>query len=144
MTLFGHPLHPMTIHFPITLYLLGVLLTGAGMWRRQTEYDRLALWSFALSWAATVIASIAGLVDQNQLDINDPRRAYINPHITGAVSLLVVNGLLVYARLRWPNAAITHRLLYAGWILLGVIILLITAWLGGELVYRWQIGIMLP
>jgi len=142
MTLFGHPLHPMTVHFPIALYLLGVLLTLVGLWRGQTDYDRMALGSFVLSWIATVAASIAGLVDQNQLDINDPRRAYINPHVTGAISLLVVNGLLVYGRLRWPAALLTHRPLYVGWMLLGVIILLITAWLGGELVYRWQIGIM--
>ncbi len=142
MTLFGHPLHPMTVHFPIALYLLGALLTIIGLWRGQTEYDRFAFWSFSLSWIAIAVASIAGLIDQNQLDINDPRRAYINPHITGAIALLIVNGLLVYARLRWPTAPTTHCRLYLGWMTLGAVILLITAWLGGELVYRWHIGLI--
>jgi len=142
MTLFGHPLHPMTVHFPIALYLLGVLLTLAGLWRGEAEFEKFAMWSFVLSWVATAAASIAGLVDQNQLDYNDPRRAYINPHITGAIALLVVNGLLIYARLRWPHTPTTHRLLYVGGLIAGATILLITAWLGGELVYRWQIGMM--
>jgi uncharacterized membrane protein len=82
------------------------------------------------------------LIDQNQLDIDDPRRAYVNPHITGAIALLIVDGLLVYARLRWPTAPTTHCRLYLGWMTLGAVILLITAWLGGELVYRWHIGLI--
>ena len=78
MTFLGHPLHPMTVHFPIALYLLGVLLTIGYLWRGQDDYERFAYWSLILSWLATIVASIAGLIDQNQLEINDPRRSYIS------------------------------------------------------------------
>lgn len=142
MTLFGHPLHPMTIHFPIALYLLGVLLTLGYLWRRQPDYERFAYWSFLLSWLAVVVASIAGLFDQNQLELDDPRQAQVNPHITAAVSLLVINGLLVYMRLRWPTVLNgSRRWLYLGLMLAGVVAVVTTGWLGGELVYRWQVGV---
>ena len=46
MTLFGHPLHPMTIHFPIAFYLLAVGLTLMYLRQRQAEVEKLAYWSF--------------------------------------------------------------------------------------------------
>lgn len=141
MTFFGHPLHPMTVHFPIALYLLGVLLTIGYLWRGQDDFERFAYWSLILSWLATIVASIAGLIDQNQLEINDPRRSYINPHITAGVSLLIVNGVLLYMRLRWPDVLTSRRWSYLGLMLLGVVAVLATAWFGGELVYRWQVGV---
>ena len=142
MTLFGQPLHPMTVHFPIALYLLGVLLTIVYLWRGQADYERFAFLSFSLSWLATVVASVVGLFDQNQLELTDLRRQQVNPHITAAVSLLIINGLLLYMRLRWPTVLVTsRRWLYLGLMLLGVVAVVITGWLGGELVFRWEVGV---
>jgi uncharacterized membrane protein len=141
MTFFGHPLHPMTTHFPIALYLLGVLLTAVYLWHGQPDYERFAYWSFVLSWLANIVASLIGLVDQNQLDLADPRRHNVNTHITAGVSLLIINGLLVYMRLRWTDVLTRHRWAYLGLMGLGLGAVLITAWLGAELVYRLQVGI---
>jgi uncharacterized membrane protein len=143
MTLFGHPLHPMTVHFPIAFYLLGALLTIGYLWRGQIDYERFAYWSFILSWLTTIIACLVGLVDQNQLEINDPRRNNINPHISAAVALLIINGLLIYMRFRWRDVLTSRRRTYLGLMLLGLGAVIATAWLGAELVYRWQVGIQL-
>jgi uncharacterized membrane protein len=141
MTFFGQPLHPMTVHFPIALYLLGVLLTIGYSWRGQPDFERFAYWSFILSLLATIVASLIGLIDQSQLELNDPRRANLNTHITAAVALLIINGLLIYMRLRWPDVLASRRRSYLGLMALGLIAVLATAWLGGELVYRWQVGV---
>ena len=141
MTFFGLPLHPMTVHFPIAFYLLGVLLTGGYLWRGQPEYERFASWSFILSWLATIVAGLVGLVDQNQLELSDPRRVNVNNHITSGVALIIINGLLVYLRFRWIDALRRYRWLYLSLMALGVAAVLTTAWLGGELVYRLQVGI---
>ena len=141
MTFFGLPLHPMTVHFPIALYLLGVLLTGGYLWRGQIEYERFAYWSFILSWLATIVASLIGLIDQNQLELTDPRRANVNNHITSGVALIIINGLLVYMRFRWVDVLQRYRWRYLSLMIFGVVAVLITAWLGGELVYRLQVGI---
>ena len=141
MTFFGHPLHPITTHFPIAFYLLGVLLTLAYLWRGQTDYERFAYWSFILSWLAALVSSLTGLVDQNQLELADPRRNNVNTHITAGVALLIINGLLLYMRLRWADVLTTRRWPYLGLMVLGALAVLITAWLGAELVYRLQVGI---
>lgn len=131
----------MTVHFPIALYLLGVLLTIGYSWRGQPDFERFAYWSFILSLLATIVASLIGLIDQSQLELNDPRRANVNTHITAAVALLIINGLLIYMRLRWPDVLASRRRSYLGLMALGLIAVLATAWLGGELVYRWQVGV---
>lgn len=141
MTLFGHPLHPLTVHFPIALYLLGVLLTLAYLWRGQADLERFAYLSFILSWLMTLLASLSGLIDQSQLAIDDPRRSNVNNHITAGVALLILNGLLIYMRLRWQDVLTSRRWPYLGLMLLGVLAVLATAWLGGDLVFRLQIGV---
>jgi uncharacterized membrane protein len=142
MTPWGHPLHPLTVHFPVAFYILGVGLTLVHLWRGQAEAGRFAAWSFMLSWLAALLASLVGLVDQSQLPLADPRRSYINNHITAGVALIVINGLLVYLRFRWPDVLARYRWRYLGLMALGLVTVLATAWLGGELVYRWQIGII--
>jgi len=148
MTFFDHPLHPMAVHFPIALYLLGVLLTLVYLWRKNPEIERFAYWCFLLSGLGAVVASLVGLIDQSRLDLNDPRRANVNSHITAGVALIIINGLLVYMRFRWPDVltryqwVTRYRWVYLGLMAAGVIIVFITAWLGAELVYRWQIGVI--
>lgn len=142
MTFFGHPLHPMTVHFPIALYLLGTLLTLIYLIHGQAEVERFAYWSFLLSELAAIVASFVGLIDQSRLELADPRRANINTHITFGVALLIINGVLIYMRFRWEDVLVRYRWVYLGLMILGVGLVLITAWLGGELVYRWRVNVM--
>jgi uncharacterized membrane protein len=142
MTLFGHPFHPMTVHFPIAFYLLGVLLTLIYLGRGNKEFEQFACWSFILSFIGTIVASVVGLIDQSQLNLNDPRRAAVNNHITASVALLIINGLLIYMRFRWPTVLSgKYRWAYLGLMALGVVAVLTTAWLGAELVFQLQVGI---
>jgi uncharacterized membrane protein len=80
-------------------------------------------------------------MDQSQLELADPRRAYINNHITAGVALIVINGLLVYLYIRWPDVLTRYRWPYLGLMALGFMVVLLTAWLGAELVSRWVVGV---
>ncbi|MFQ5610753.1 MAG: DUF2231 domain-containing protein [Anaerolineae bacterium] len=143
MDLLDRPLHPIVVHFPISLYLLGVLMTTVYLWRRRVAYDQFAYWSFLLAWPANLVASLMGLIDQNRLDYLDPRRDAINNHITAGVVLLILNGLVIYMRFRWPGLLREpgRRWQYLALMLAGVAALVVTGWLGGELVYQLRVGI---
>ncbi len=93
-----------------------------------------------MSLATTLIAALFGLIDQNQLALDDPRQAVVNNHITASVALLIINGLLVYLRLRWPDVLRRYRWGYLGLLALGLLALLTAAWLGGELVFGLNVG----
>ncbi len=138
----GLPLHPAVVHFPIAFYLLGVLLTAASLWRRTPDTEHFAYWAFVLAWAGVGAAALFGLVDQAGLSPGDPRRDTLNNHITGGVALLSLNGLVVYYRFRWHDVlAGPRRRQYLGLMALGVAVLALTGFWGGELVYRLKVGI---
>jgi uncharacterized membrane protein len=63
-------------------------------------------------------------------------------HITAGVALLIINGLVVYMRLRWADVLTRRRWSYLGLLALGVVAVVTTAWLGAELVYRLQVGVL--
>lgn len=138
----GQPLHPMFVHFPIALYLLGVLLTLGYLWRRTPGYERFAYWAFVLAWIGVIVAALAGLIDLGSLAPDDPRRDAINRHITSGVALLIINGLLVYFRFRWPDVLTSsRRWAYLALMAGGVVAVVLTGWLGGKLVYELQVGV---
>lgn len=138
----GLPLHPRLVHFPIALYLLGVLLTLVYLGRRSPDTERFAYWSFALAWIGVAVAALAGLVDLGGLAPDDPRRASINNHITTGVALFILNGLVVYFRFRWPEVlSSSRRWIYLGLMAAGALAVVVTGWLGGELVYTLKVGI---
>lgn len=140
--MFGRPFHPMVVHFPIALYLLGALLTLGYLWRRFPDYERFAYWTFVLAWISVAATALLGLVDLGSLAPDDPRRDSINNHITAGVALFIINGLVVYYRFRWADALVSSRRWgYLGLMAGGVVALLITGWLGGELVYTLKVGI---
>jgi uncharacterized membrane protein len=88
------------------------------------------------------VAALVGLVDLGTLAPDDPRRSAVNNHITSGVALLVLNGLLVYYRFRWPGVlGGSRRWQYLALMAAGVIALVVTGWLGGELVYNLRVGV---
>jgi uncharacterized membrane protein len=132
----------MFVHFPIALYLLGVLLTLAYLWRRTSEYECFAYLAFLLAWIGVAFAAMAGLVDLGRLAPDDPRRVTINNHVTSGVALLIINGLVVYLRFRWSNVISSpRRWAYLALMAAGVVAVVLTGWLGGELVYTLKVGI---
>jgi uncharacterized membrane protein len=136
------PLHPMFVHFPIALYLLGVLLTLGYFWRRTSDYERFAFWAFVLAWIGGAVAALVGLIDLGSLAPDDPRRVSINNHITSGVALLIINGLVVYFRFRWPDVLVSsRRWIYLTLMTAGVVAVVVSGWLGGKLVYDLKVGI---
>jgi uncharacterized membrane protein len=136
------PLHPMFVHFPIALYLLGVLLTLGYFWRRTTDAERFAFWAFVMAWIGAGFAALTGLIDLGSLAPDDARRASINNHITSGVALLIISGLVVYFRFRWANVLVSsRRWVYLALMAAGVVAVVVTGWLGGKLVYELKVGI---
>lgn len=134
----GHPIHPMLVPFPIA-FLVGALAsdlvfigTRDGFWARGS------LWLIAAGLVMGAFAAIAGLTDF--LTIERARSPTGWVHFLGNAVALVAALVSLVLRIGDPAAAI----LPAGLILscITVAIFLVTGWLGGELAYRFKIGVI--
>lgn len=137
----GHPIHPMIIPFPIS-FLIGAfitdlvfLATGDALW---------AAFSFYLIGAGLVMGLVAGIIGAIDFfsigRVRKHKDGWI--HAVGNVTVLALS--LGNFLLRYNNPALTGGVLYTGVILSLVVtgILVITGWYGGELAYRWLIGML--
>ena len=140
-------LHPMIVHFPITLFYLTALFEGLYFAFRQDWLARAGYMLLTLSMAAGVAAGIAGAISET----------YVLSHISRA-SLHILSTHKNFAELSvftfgvawlWRTLlALRHRLpkgfaavVYYLVILLGVALISYTGFLGGSLVYDHGVGV---
>ncbi|MEX0740217.1 MAG: DUF2231 domain-containing protein [Pseudohongiella sp.] len=139
MAVFGHPLHPVLIHFPVAA-LFGLLatdvayvLTGDYFWARA------GLWLAGTGAVGGAISGSVGLLDLLLV----PR---IRRLITAWCHAVLAVMLLSLASLNWllrfstaPDAAILPWGLYMS-VITGLLIAA-TGYLGGQLVYEHAVGV---
>lgn len=137
----GHPIHPMLVPFPITLLVgafvsdLVFLLTGDLFW------PTVSFWLILSGLLTGVAAGIAGAVDFLTLEL--PRRR-VEGWVHAGGNILVIVLAFINLLLRWTNPVLAGPTLASGFILSAIVAatLVITAWYGGELSYRYMIGVI--
>lgn len=134
----GHPIHPMLVPFPIACFV-GALLTDITYWRTaEMMWSDFSAWLLVAGLVSGGLAALAGLVDflANRA-IRSRSAAWV--HLIGNVLVLGLSLLnaFVHSRDAWVSVVPTGLALSA----VVVVILLVTGWLGGALVYRHRIGV---
>ena len=136
--LFGHPVHPMLIVFPLGLLGAAVifdiirLATGNGYW------SEIAFWMIAAGIAAGLIAAPFGLIDW--LAIPSGTRASRIGFVHGFGNVVVLGLFALSWWMRRDAPGVPDMLALAA-SFLGFFLALATGWLGGELVNRLGIGV---
>jgi uncharacterized membrane protein len=135
-----HPIHPMLVVFPIGLWVAALVFdivhafTGNPLWRT------LAFWNIAGGIVGALAAAVPGLIDYSEMQGRARRIA--NWHMImnfGVTALFAVNWLL---RSRWGEQFVSAD----SWIplalsIVGTVILGVSGWLGGEMVYVERVGV---
>jgi len=136
--LFGHPVHPMLIVFPLGLLALAVIFdiihfaTGTGYW------SEIAYWMIAAGLISGLVAAPFGLVDWLSIPANTRARRIGALHGIGnvVVLLLYFGSWIIRGNAPQDPAAFAYVLSFVG-----AGLALVTGWLGGELVDRLAIGV---
>ncbi len=155
-------LHPATVHFPIALLLVGSALSLLHLVRRTPVDLKASIWLLlGLGWIGGGIAVLTGLLAQVNLPPDAPYRSVLNFHIGAGLTVLVVYGFLLYRgwlyrgaraqKARQQRGVTTTDLLddasARGWIIvivmIGAILILMTGWYGGVLVYEFGVNVTL-
>lgn len=137
MRFFGHPLHPMLVHFPIAFWSLaavsdGLALSGlADTW----AYGWLLL---TLGLVTAVPAMIAGFADLAALHDAAERDGHHHMIFMSAAWTLFVSALIFRLEDGTPSAS--PDVLSAVLSFLGLVSMAVGGWYGGQLVYRHGAG----
>ena len=146
----GHPLHPMVVAFPIGLYTTAVVCDVVYLLLRDPFWFRMAYWAIVFGLLMHVVAALTGLPDFLMLMRERPDRPGIkeaqragSTHLVFGVGLLVVQGLNLAVRHSGePSGTSVAMPLIVN--LIGLALVRVQGWYGGELEYRHFIGIDAP
>ncbi len=135
---FGHPIHPMLIVFPLGLLATSFFFDIIRALGGPSAFSHAAFYMIAAGILGGLAAAVFGLVDW--LAIPAGTRAKRVGLLHGAGNVLVVGLFIVSWGIRYasPEAQSGVAVVLSA---IGVLIALVTGWLGGELVDRMAVGV---
>ncbi len=140
-------LHPVTVHVPIGAIVAAFVFA---MWARYKQHTHLELSSFYLvifAWITMIPSLITGTVDAVG-HLNNPATPeealnWINLHAFSAIALFVVMWRAWQIRRKITDTPVwsddTYRN-YAIMLTLAMVLVAISGWSGGHMVYELQLG----
>ena len=129
----GHPLHPVITDIPVGAWTTALLFDIACMSSRKRKYRDAADVAVGLGLAGSALAAITGLADWKDIKGKDRRAGIVHATLNTLVASLYTGSLI--AR-RNRARGLGQALGILGW---GV--MLTSAWIGGELVYKYRDGV---
>lgn len=136
--IFGHPIHPMLVPFPIAFFI-GAFVTDVIY--AQTAY---LMWQYFSIWMITAglimggLAALMGFIDYfGDRRVREQRPATPHMLLNVLVMLLSLVNAFVHSRDGW-TAVVPEGLVLSGVV---VLLLAVSAWLGGSLSYRHGVGV---
>jgi uncharacterized membrane protein len=137
--LFGHPIHPMLIVFPLGLLAIAVIFDIARLLTGNDLLAAVSFWNIAAGVIGGLLAAVFGLIDWLNVPQGTRAKQIGLMHGGGNVVVVVLFAISWLLRLNAPNyVPDTLGFVLA---LLGVLLALVTGWLGGELVDRLGVGV---
>jgi uncharacterized membrane protein/nitrite reductase/ring-hydroxylating ferredoxin subunit len=140
---FGHPLHPALVHFPIGLFILSLALDIASYLLDNSTnlvLVRGASYAMAIGFAMGFLAILAGLVDRSDIRLDHPARKTVNIHMTLNLTAMGIVGINLWLRMGQleQNTTPWFATLLS---VIGTVIVLISGYLGGTMVYDDGVGV---
>ena len=136
--LFGHPLHPILIVFPLGLLATSVIFDIIYLATGQARLSDVAYWMIVAGVLGGLIAAPFGVVDWLAIPAGTRAKSIGALHGVGNVVVVLLFVVSWYVRSRVGVPPNTSAYVFS---FLGVGLALWTGWLGGELVDRLGVGV---
>jgi uncharacterized membrane protein len=135
----GHPIHPMLVPFPIA-FLVGTLVTDLAFWGTGDPFwARASAWLVGAGVIMGLLAAVFGFIDF--VTIGRARQGSTGwVHLFGNLLAVALSFVSVLLRIGDAKSAVLPWGLVLSFIVVGI--LLVTGWMGGELAYRYKIGVI--
>ena len=130
-----HPIHVMLVPIPIGAWIFALVADGVAFANGAPSWRTAAFYAIGIGVVGALLAAVPGLIDLLSLPRGSTRRTGM-VHMT--VNLVAVIIFAANLTMRWsaPDHAGSVALTVLGVLLIGV-----SGWLGGEIVYRRGVGV---
>jgi uncharacterized membrane protein len=135
----GHPIHPMLIVLPLGLLATAVAFDIVYLATGDATFAEVAFWNITIGIVGGLAAALFGLIDWLALPGGTRAKRVGAWHGLGNLAIVVL--FLISWFLRLPGHAYAPSLVPFVLGLVAVLLALVTAWLGGELVYRLRVAV---
>ena len=133
-----HPVHPMLVVIPLGLWVAALVFDIVGMASGNAMWGTLAFWNIVVGIVGALIAAVPGFLDYLTLD--GRARRIGTWHLVMNVSAVVLFTVNAVVRTQVAFGSIWPLALS----IIGVLGLLVSGWLGAELVYVERVGVTEP
>jgi len=136
-----HPLHPMLVHFPIGLFILSLLLDFVGfIFSSFSNAARASFDAMLLGEIMALLAAVPGFVDYTDIRRDHPGKRPATMHMALNLVVVVLYGINLWIRSSALSGAKvgSFPLILS---LVGVVLLCVSGYLGGRLVYDEGIAV---
>jgi len=138
----GHPVHPMIIPFPIGLWVFSLIADVIYLWRGNMVWrNYIAFYTLLAGIIGAAAAAVPGIIDW--LSIKDPNVVKIaNWHARLNVIALLIFAASFYLRTMNGERLVSgNYTIPVGLSVLGVILISISGYLGGEMVFKHGVAV---
>jgi uncharacterized membrane protein len=137
----GHPIHVMLVHFPLALFPVSLLFDLIYFKSPDSAFSTMSFYCLVLGLAGGYMAAIFGMIDLINLKKDDEllNKALIH---AGVNSLVIFSyTILAFVRYKQPNYLGDELWIYIGSNVLLNLFLIVGAHYGGDLVFRYRVGV---
>ena len=136
----GHPIHPMLIPFPIALWATSFGVDVLFYFLRHPTLLVISKFLLAAGCLGAVAAAIFGIIDWLGIKNGEVKKV-ANWHARLNIAALVVFAISFFLRLGSYSDLVGRKLTIPFLLsLVGVVLITVSGWLGGELVFRYGVG----
>ncbi len=134
--------HPLFVHFPVALLLLSLILEAIALLRKSSELSRAAWWNQIGGTAGLALTVASGLLAENTVSIAEDAKGLFERHEQLAFLSAAIFALLLLWRIAARgNLPRQSTAAYVVLLVVGVACVLTGAWCGGEMVFRYGVGV---
>jgi uncharacterized membrane protein len=136
---FGHPIHPMLVVFPMGLFISAVIFDLLYFWGGNTALASVAFWNIGVGIIGGLLAAVFGTIDWFAIPAGTRAKRLGLLHGVGNVVVVLMFAASWWLRSTLPD--FTPSTAATALAVVAVMLVAVTGWLGGELVDRLGVGV---
>jgi uncharacterized membrane protein len=138
----GHPIHPALIPFPIGLWVFSFVADLIFLWRGNPLWEEyIAFYTLLAGIIGAVLAAVFGMIDRlgmKETDAVPTANLHMGLNVVALLVFVVSFYLRTTSGMHMTGGSFKIPFVLS---LIGIILIAISGYLGGELVFRYGVGV---